>query len=68
MNRIFLTAGLEVSEGERGPCPVLRTNLSSSFVLEEVVFFLFGTGILQSMEKATQLVHGIPSEAASQRT
>jgi hypothetical protein len=31
-------------------------------------FFRFGTGILHSMEKATQLVHGTPSEAASQRT
>lgn len=32
------------------------------------VFFLLGAGILHSMEKATQLVHGTPKLAASQRT
>ena len=32
------------------------------------VFFLLGVGILHSMEKATQLVHGTPKLAASQRT
>lgn len=34
-----------------------------------VWFFLrFGVGILHSIEKATQLVHGTPRLAASQRT
>lgn len=32
------------------------------------VFFLLGAGILHSMEKATQFVHGTPKLAASQRT
>jgi hypothetical protein len=32
------------------------------------VFFRFGVGILHSMEKATQFVHGTPRLAASQRT
>jgi len=32
--------------------------LASSFVLEVVVRFRFGTGILHSIEKATQFVHG----------
>lgn len=32
------------------------------------VFFLFGVGILHSIWKATQLVQGMPREAASQRT
>lgn len=31
-------------------------------------FFLFGVGILHSMENATQLVHGTPRLAASHRT
>jgi hypothetical protein len=42
--------------------------LSSSFALELLVFFLLGTGILHSIAKATQFVHGTPREAASQRT
>lgn len=32
------------------------------------VFFRLGVGILHSMEKATQLVHGTPKLAASHRT
>lgn len=32
------------------------------------VFFLLGWGILHSIWKATQLVHGMPSEAASHLT
>lgn len=39
----------------------------SSLALEEV-FLRLGVGILHSMEKATQLVHGTPRLAASQRT
>ena len=41
--------------------------LSESLPLPDV-FFLFGVGILHSMLKATQFVHGTPSEAASHRT
>lgn len=40
--------------------------LSVSFL--PAVFLRFGVGILQSMEKATQLVHGTPRLAASHRT
>lgn len=40
----------------------------SSLVFVDVALFLFGAGIRHSMEKATQLVHGTPREAASQRT
>jgi hypothetical protein len=40
--------------------------LSDSFLPD--VFFLLGVGILQSMEKATQLVQGTPRLAASHRT
>jgi hypothetical protein len=32
------------------------------------VFFRFGAGITQVIEKAEQLVQGTPSEAASHRT
>lgn len=43
--------------------------LSESLVVEAVwVFFLLGVGILHSIWKATQLVQGMPKEAASQRT
>ena len=45
---------------------VVCAHLSSSFF--PAVFFLFGAGILHSMEKATQFVHGTPRLAASQRT
>jgi hypothetical protein len=45
-----------------------KTYLSESFALAAVVFFRLGVGILHSMEKATQLVHGTPKLAASQRT
>ena len=41
-------------------------HLSESF--DFPAFFRFGGGILHSIEKATQLVHGTPKEAASQRT
>lgn len=56
---------------------------ASSLFLEALVLFRLGTGILHSIEKATQLVHGTldlvnrihaftgmtyPSDAASQRT
>ena len=70
-----------VSAAAHSPCRCRRTSqslyrttnkqvayLSSSFALDVVVFFLLGTGILHSMAKATQFVHGTPSEAASQRT
>ena len=46
----------------------VATDLSSSFALLVWFFFRFGTGILHSMENATQFVHGTPKEAASQRT
>ena len=42
--------------------------LSSSFTLEPAVFLRLGTGILHSIEKATQLVQGTPRAAASHRT
>lgn len=43
--------------------------LSESLVVEAVwVFFLLGVGILHSIWNATQLVQGMPREAASQRT
>ena len=43
------------------------TDLSDSFPFF-CAFFLFGVGILHSMENATQLVQGTPKLAASQRT
>jgi hypothetical protein len=42
--------------------------LSTSLARDVVVFLRFGAGMRHSMEKAVQLVHGIPREAASQRT
>jgi hypothetical protein len=48
------------------PCDV--SYLSSSLDLCVLFFLRFGTGILHSMENATQLVQGTPNEAASQRT
>jgi hypothetical protein len=42
--------------------------LSASLVRAAPVFLRFGWGMRHSMEKAVQLVHGMPSEAASQRT
>jgi hypothetical protein len=46
-----------------------RSYLSTSLVAREVVVFLrFGAGMRHSIEKAVQLVHGMPNEAASQRT
>lgn len=42
--------------------------LSASLVREVVVFLRLGAGMRHSMEKAVQLVHGMPSEAASHRT
>lgn len=56
--------------------PVLRpsrsngkAHLSESLVVEAVwVFFRLGWGILHSIWKATQLVHGMPKEAASHLT
>ena len=44
-----------------------RSCLSESFDFP-CVFFLLGVGILHSMEKATQFVHGTPKLAASHRT
>ena len=44
-----------------------KAHLSESFAFP-CAFFLFGAGILHSMEKATQLVHGTPRLAASHRT
>lgn len=43
-------------------------NLSESFEGLLWVFFLLGGGIMHSIEKATQLVHGTPRLAASHRT
>jgi hypothetical protein len=42
--------------------------LSASLARDVVVFLRLGAGMRHSMEKAVQLVHGIPKEAASQRT
>lgn len=54
------------------PVSLARTGslyLSESLVVEAVwVFFLLGWGILHSIWKATQLVHGMPNEAASHLT
>ena len=44
----------------------MSSHLSVSFF--PPVFFRLGAGILHSIEKATQLVHGTPKLAASQRT
>ena len=44
-----------------------KSYLSDSLIFV-AVFFLFGLGILHSMLKATQFVHGTPRLAASQRT
>lgn len=44
-----------------------RTHLSVSLLLD-CVFFRLGVGILHSMPKAVQLVHGTPRLAASHRT
>jgi hypothetical protein len=46
--------------------PPLPTYLSVSFFPD--VFLRLGVGILQSIENATQLVHGTPRLAASHRT
>jgi len=43
-------------------------SVSLTFPAEPAVFFRFGTGILHSMENATQFVHGTPRLAASHRT
>lgn len=48
--------------------PPRESYLSESFALPVTVFFLFGVGILHSIENATQLVHGTPKLAASHRT
>jgi hypothetical protein len=56
--------------------PVISTARNDSAYLSESlafpaavdVFFRFGVGILHSIEKATQLVHGTPKLAASHRT
>lgn len=45
-----------------------RRPYSLSSFFPPTIFFLLGVGILQSMEKATQLVQGTPRLAASQRT
>ena len=50
---------------------VVQTYLSVSFAFPAAppaVFFLFGTGILHSIENATQFVHGTPRLAASHLT
>jgi hypothetical protein len=46
----------------------MLSNLSTSRVREVVVFLRLGAGMRHSMEKAVQFVHGMPREAASQRT
>jgi len=50
------------------PCILVPSYLSTSFERDVVVFLRFGAGMRHSMEKAVQLVHGMPREAASQRT
>lgn len=57
-----LQLGLDNGHSKKG-----NGHLSESLDLPWA-FFLFGAGILHSMEKATQLVHGTPRLAASQRT
>jgi hypothetical protein len=42
--------------------------LSASLARDVVVFLRLGAGMRHSIEKAVQLVHGMPREAASQRT
>jgi hypothetical protein len=42
--------------------------LSTSLARDAVVFLRLGAGMRHSIEKAVQLVHGMPNEAASQRT
>lgn len=42
--------------------------LSTSFARAACVFLRLGWGMRHSMPKAVQFVHGMPSEAASQRT
>lgn len=52
-----------------GVCIVrLGAYLSASLVRDVVVFLRLGAGMRHSMEKAVQLVHGMPREAASHRT
>lgn len=51
------------SDNDGGVC-----YLSDSRPLLAWFFFRFGAGILHSMANATQLVHGTPRLAASQRT
>lgn len=46
----------------------MRSHLSESFALAAAVFLRFGTGILHSIEKATQFVQGTPKLAASHLT
>lgn len=48
------------------PCIAQITNLSDSFLPD--VFLRLGVGILHSIWKATQFVHGTPRLAASHRT
>ena len=47
---------------------ILGSYLSASLARDVVVFLRLGAGMRHSMEKAVQLVHGMPSEAASHRT
>jgi hypothetical protein len=42
--------------------------LSASLARDVVVFLRLGAGMRHSIEKAVQLVHGMPREAASHRT
>jgi hypothetical protein len=48
--------------------PIMLSYLSTSLVREVVVFLRLGAGMRHSIEKAVQFVHGMPREAASQRT
>jgi hypothetical protein len=47
---------------------LVASYLSPSFALPVVVFLRLGAGMRHSIEKAVQFVHGMPKEAASQRT
>lgn len=58
-----------VSSDLSGSAMSVDPYLSASLVREPPwVFLRLGCGMRHSIEKAVQLVHGIPSEAASQRT
>lgn len=73
---VCLTCAISNFTGEEGQVSACRVvygdfhpHLSESFAFAaELVFFLFGVGILHSMLNATQFVQGTPRLAASHRT